>query len=921
MSNSRPELDRFRVVRYDPIMPEGWNALRAAILGLYDDVAALAARVPNSLFVTVRDAVTGDFVPPTWIEVVSATPVDHPEAPLPPGVRLGNHYLIANPEPGRYTVAVEPRPTTGYLVATAEVTVVAGELASADVLLVRAADRRTIPNLFGASFASARDQLTGLGLTIGKVMDAHGHVLDSTDWPRFDDQPVISTEPGVDMTVPVGQAVDILLAAIPFPRFPQVTGLPLEEAQAIIAGFAQSYSLAIEQVEVVEEERPEGTGAVIAQVPIAEAEVFSRSLGVRLVVAIPERVEVPNLVGLPRDEAAALLEAAGLVLAPEVEERETQSLADHDRVAEQSPGAGERVARGTAVRVVIWRFPHAAVPDLIGLTRDEAEVALNAAGLALDPTMAEQPTDQLADDGRVAAQEPAAGTLAPQGSAVHITVGRFPRAAVPDLLGLTQEEAAAALTAAGLTLDPAVGEQPTNVMADDGRVAAQEPAAGTIVLQGSAVRIIMWRLVLITVPPVVGSAEAAAREAILAAGLDVRTAPRPVTDPAQAGTVLDQSPAAGAQVPQRTVVSIAVAVLAPFPELRCAPLPEVEVRVRKFAEAFGIRWDEGIRVDAWPSERERDTVIGQSPAQGTLIGSELSGVTITVRRPPFPDLRCLHLEEHRVVEVVKRWADQNGVNLEDIRIEAAPSDRAPGIVLAQKPAPLSAEYQLEGTIVDLIVAERRVQPLKGLPELFCLSRDEAFRVLSAFAQESHLEFRARFEDTPSERPERTVLSQSPAPGTIVQSGFTITLTLARRPLPDVICLRVDEAREQIARATEGRALDWREVPQPADLPEETVVGQEPPPGAPIPELESRITVTVGVSRGPRGLARPARPLDLESVRGIGRARSQKLQAAGIGDVQALAQANPAEVARALNVAEALARTLIERAQALLASHR
>ncbi|MCS7220709.1 MAG: PASTA domain-containing protein [Anaerolineae bacterium] len=921
MTKVRSELDRFRVVRYDPILPEGWNALRAAILGLYDDMAALAARMPHSLFVTVRDAVTGDFVPPTWIEVVSATPVDHPEAPLPPGIRLGDHYLIANPEPGRYTVTVEPRLATGYLMATAEATVVAGEPASVDVLLARAADRRTIPHLFGASFASARDQLAELGLTIGKVMDAHGHMLDSADWPRFDDQLVISTEPGVDVIVPVGQAVDLLLAAIPFPRFPQVTGLPLEEAQTAIAGFAQSYGLAIEQVEVVEEERPEGTGAVIAQVPIAEAEIFSHSLSVRLVVAIPERVEAPNLIGLSRDEAAAQLETVGLTLAPEVEERETQTLTDHHRVAEQSPEAGERVAKGTAVRVVIWRFPHVPVPGLIGLTRDEAEATLDAAGLTLDSFIDEQPTDQPANDGRVAAQEPTPGVLVPQGSAVHITVWRFPRTAVPNLIGLTQEEATAALTDAKLTLDPAVGEQPTNVMADDGRVAAQEPAAGTIVLQGSTVHITMWRAVLITVPNVVGNTEAAAREILASARLDVRTTSRPVTDPAQTGTVLDQSPAAGAQVPQGTAVNIVIAALAPFPELRCAPLPKVKARVRRFVEAFAIHWDEVIGVDAWPSERERDTVIGQSPAQGTLIGPELSSVSVTVRRPPFPDLRCLHLQEHRVVELVKRWADQNGVNLKDIRIRTAHSDRVSGIVLAQKPVPLSAEYELAGTIVDLVVAKRRTQPLKGLPELFCLSCDEALRILLAFAQESHMEFDVRFEDAPSERPERTVLSQSPAPGTIVQSGFTITLTLARRPLPDVICLRVDEARERITRAMEGRTLDWQEIPQLADLPEGTVVTQKPLPGAPIPELESRITVTVGVSRGPRGPGRPAHPLTLESVQGIGRARSQKLRVAGIDDVQALAQANPAELARVLNVTETLARTLVERAQALLASHR
>jgi beta-lactam-binding protein with PASTA domain len=921
MANTRSELDRFRVVPHDPILPEGWNALRRAILGLYDDMAALATRVPSSLFVTVRDAITGDFVPPAWIAVVSAAPVDHPEVPLPPGVRLGDHYLIANPEPDRYTVTVEPRPFAGYLTATTEVTVLAGEPASVEVLLARAADRRTIPNLFGVSFALARDQLSALGLRVGKVMDTHGHLLDLTDWSRFDDQPVISTEPGREMRVPVGQAVDILLAAIPFPRFPRVIGLSLNEAQAIITGLAHTYSLTLEPIEVVEEEQSEGAGVVIAQVPIAEAEIFSRSLGVRLVIAVPERVEVPNLIGLPREEVSALLGAVGFIWEPKVEEQETQDPADHDRVAKQTPGPGERVAKDTVVQVVIWRFPHVAIPSLIGLTRDEAMAVLGAIGLMLDPAMDERLTDQLADDGRVATQEPAANTVVPKGHLVHVTLWQFPRVVVPDLIGLNQEEARGALTAAGLTLDPTMNEQPTNVVADNGRITVQEPAAGSVVLRGSAIRITIWRVLLVTVPDVGGTSEATAREKLVAAGLDARVSRRPVTDPAQIDMVLDQSPMAGAQVPMGTMVSLTIAISAPFPELRCAPLSKAEARVREFAETFDIRWDEEIRVDRWPSERERDIVIGQSPAQGTWIGPELSGVTVTVRQPPFPDLRCLHLEENQVVELVKRWAEQNGVHLEDIRIETAPSDRVPGVVLAQKPAPLSTEYRLEGMVVTLLVAERRVQPLKGLPELFCLNRDEALRVLSSFAQASHLAFDVRLEDTPSQRPERTVLGQSPAAGTLVQSGFIVTLILARRPLPDVICLQVGEAHERIARVTEGRVLDWREIPQFADLPEGIIVMQKPLPGTPIPELESQITVTVGISRGPRGLTWLPGSFNLESVRGIGRVRLRKLQAMGIEDMQALAQANPVEVAKVLNVTEALARTLIERAQALLALYR
>ncbi|HEY64185.1 MAG TPA: PASTA domain-containing protein [Caldilineae bacterium] len=917
MANRRSELDRFRVVRYDPIMPEGWNALRAAILQLYDDVAALAERVPNSLFVIVRDAVTGDIMPATWIEAVSAAPMDHPEAPLPPGVRLGDYYLIANPEPGQYSVTVEPRPTTGYLEASAEVIIAEGTPATVEIALARAIDRREIPNLFGASFAAAQDRLMALDLTIGRVMEAHGHVLDPEDWPRFPDQPVISTEPGVGVVVPVGHAVDILLAAISFPLFPGLAGLSPEEAREAIRRFAEDHELTVEDVEITEEERVEGVGTVVAQEPTAGAEILSGTIRVRLVVAIPQRVEVPDLIGHPRREVATLLEAAGLTLDPTIEEQETATLTDHDRVARQSPAPGERVPPGTAIHIVVWRFPHVVVPELTGMTLEGATEALRAVGLELDPDVGERATDEAANDGRVAAQEPTAGTEVLRGSAVRIVIWRVPRVAVPNLIGMTREEAEAALTAAGLTLDPNVRERPTNTASDDGRVAAQRPTAGTEVSRGTSVRIVLWRFARVTVPNVVERTESAAREILVQAGLRVSVETRRVTDPTLANIVLEQDPAAGAEVAPNTIVTLVIAVVARMPELRCMPRQQAEERLREFVERFDLRWDERIRLRRHPSPRDPDTIIRQRPTQGTPIGEELRGVALTVRRPPFPDLRCLHIEEDQVEERLKRWADQNRVELTDLRIERSPSDRPPGTILAQKPAALSAAYSLEGIAVALVVAVERAEPLRGLPELLCLDRREAEEILQMFAEEFQLELRVAFKGVSSERPEGTVLGQSPAPGAEIPNGATVTLAVARPPLPDVICLGGDEAWEIIERATEGRILRWNEVSQPSPIPESTVIDQAPLPGAPLPEIEQEVRVRITISTGSRDIAETPEIPGLEAVSGIGPARAKRLRSAGIRDTAALARASVEEVAQALAVSESFARTLIERAWAIL----
>jgi hypothetical protein len=69
-----------------------------------------------------------------------------------------------------------------------------------------------------------------------------------------------------------------------------------------------------------------------------------------------------------------------------------------------------------------------------------------------------------------------------------------PRVAVPNLLGDTAAQATASLRAAGLA-PQAAGNIPTDDQAADGRVATQNPAAGSIVVQGSAVSFVVWHFV------------------------------------------------------------------------------------------------------------------------------------------------------------------------------------------------------------------------------------------------------------------------------------------------------------------------------------------------------------------------------------------------------------------------------------------
>ena len=111
-----------------------------------------------------------------------------------------------------------------------------------------------------------------------------------------------------------------------------------------------------------------------------------------------------------------------------------------------------------------------AVPDLGGASAEEAQAALDDAGLAGAPS--EAYSDTVAA-GLVSGQDPAAGQSVTPGSTVSyvISLGLEP-VAVPDLGGASAEEAQAALDDAGLAGAPSEAYSDTVAA---GLVSGQDP--------------------------------------------------------------------------------------------------------------------------------------------------------------------------------------------------------------------------------------------------------------------------------------------------------------------------------------------------------------------------------------------------------------------------------------------------------------
>jgi membrane peptidoglycan carboxypeptidase len=135
----------------------------------------------------------------------------------------------------------------------------------------------------------------------------------------------------------------------------------------------------------------------------------------------PPRAEsVPNVVGLPAEEAQqVLLEAGFTALVERVNSNEPRGI-----VADLSPKGGSSAPGGSAVTIFVstGHGGKVRVPGVIGFTEEQATQILFDQGLAV--SVYYQVVEDDAYDGRVLGQNPQAGARVEPGSTVTIVVGK-----------------------------------------------------------------------------------------------------------------------------------------------------------------------------------------------------------------------------------------------------------------------------------------------------------------------------------------------------------------------------------------------------------------------------------------------------------------------------------------------------------------
>ncbi|MBF0696177.1 Stk1 family PASTA domain-containing Ser/Thr kinase [Actinomyces bowdenii] len=195
-------------------------------------------------------------------------------------------------------------------------------------------------------------------------------------------------------------------------------------------------------------------------------------------------VSVPDVSGKSQDEARTILQSQGLSVGNATTE-------DHATVAKDSvirtdPVSGTSVQRGSTVSLVL-STGQTEVPDLSGMTQEEARSALSDAGLTVGNVTQEE--SSTVEEGKVVSHSPNKGGQVKQGSEVNIVISSGSnKVAVPDVAGMSQEEAIKAMQDKGLQVSPEGDLVPSDSV-EAGKVVSSDPAAGTEVAKGSTVRL------------------------------------------------------------------------------------------------------------------------------------------------------------------------------------------------------------------------------------------------------------------------------------------------------------------------------------------------------------------------------------------------------------------------------------------------
>ncbi len=189
------------------------------------------------------------------------------------------------------------------------------------------------------------------------------------------------------------------------------------------------------------------SGLVIGTEPPAGSEIRKFQPVSLFVSKGPQLFPLPGLTGGSLEEAKTGLNNAEMALGTVTEQFD--EVAPAGIVLSQDPAAGTLARHGTPVNLVVSKGPEPIpVPNVVGLDEDDAQDAIEAAGLEADVAR-EEVFDRNIPEGAVVSQSPASGTLT-RGGTVTLTISKGPRMVeVPSYIGRQAADAKRALESLG----------------------------------------------------------------------------------------------------------------------------------------------------------------------------------------------------------------------------------------------------------------------------------------------------------------------------------------------------------------------------------------------------------------------------------------------------------------------------------------
>ena len=199
----------------------------------------------------------------------------------------------------------------------------------------------------------------------------------------------------------------------------------------------------------------------------------------------PDSVTLPdNLVGMSPDDARKAIEALGLKWELDASKVASDTVPE-GKIAQTNPSPGSKVKAGQTIRAYLSSgSDQVDVPDLSGMTQDQARSTLKGVGLELGNVTS---VDSEKEKDRIVEQDPATGTKVKKGTTVGVSIssGKPAQVEIPTVVGMGRDDAEAQLKALGLTVtvEEVAGNQPA------GQVLSVEPGEGSKVEKNSTVKL------------------------------------------------------------------------------------------------------------------------------------------------------------------------------------------------------------------------------------------------------------------------------------------------------------------------------------------------------------------------------------------------------------------------------------------------